>query len=65
LEEGRLTLHGWAYDIEKGAIDALDGGSNRFVSLAEHPETCATVPMSAHYALPHNHEPASTERNST
>jgi carbonic anhydrase len=44
LEEGRLTLHGWVYDIEKGMIDALDGVTNRFVSLAEYPEASATVP---------------------
>ena len=42
LEEGRLTLHGWVYDIETGSIDALDGETNRFVSLAEHPLTAAT-----------------------
>jgi carbonic anhydrase len=45
LEEGRLTLHGWVYDIGKGMIDALDGVTNRYVSLAEHPETSATVSM--------------------
>jgi len=44
LMEGRVTLHGWVYDIEKGTIDALDGATNRFVSLAEHPETSVTVP---------------------
>jgi len=42
--EGRVTLHGWVYDIEKGTIDALDGATNRFVSLTEHPETSVTVP---------------------
>ncbi|MBH9365575.1 carbonic anhydrase CynT [Pseudomonas aeruginosa] len=41
LEQGRLTLHGWVYDIERGRIDALDGASRRFVSLAEHPEVRA------------------------
>jgi carbonic anhydrase len=39
LEEGRLTLHGWVYDIEPGSID---GETNRFVSLTEHPLTAAT-----------------------
>jgi carbonic anhydrase len=29
------------YDIETGSIDALDADSRRFVSLAEHPVTCA------------------------
>jgi carbonic anhydrase len=43
LEEGRLTLHGWVYDIENGLIDALDGETNRFVSLSEFPDTRATV----------------------
>jgi len=37
LAQGRLTLHGWVYDIESGSIDALDAGTNRFVALAEHP----------------------------
>src|SRR6204780_3565513 len=35
LEQGRLALHGWVYDIESGAIDALDGTTNRFVPLVE------------------------------
>jgi len=42
LEEGRLTLHGWVYDIETGSIDALDSETNRFISLAEHALTAAT-----------------------
>ncbi|MEO6938185.1 MAG: carbonic anhydrase [Collimonas sp.] len=42
LEQGRLNLHGWVYDIETGSIVALDGASNTFVSLAEFPETVAT-----------------------
>lgn len=46
LEQGRLSLHGWVYDIETGSIDALDGGSRRFVSLAEHPHTRAVTPLS-------------------
>ncbi|WP_050478408.1 carbonic anhydrase [Herbaspirillum rhizosphaerae] len=37
LAQGRLTLHGWVYDIESGSIDALDAATNSFVSLAEHP----------------------------
>jgi len=40
-EKGQLKLHGWVYDIETGSIDALDGSSRRFVSLAEHPTTVA------------------------
>ena len=39
--QGRLNLHGWVYDIESGSVEALDGASNQFVSLADHPETCA------------------------
>jgi carbonic anhydrase len=42
LEQGRLSLHGWVYDIETGSIDALDGATRRFVSLADHPNVCAT-----------------------
>src|SRR5579859_8033464 len=50
LEEGRLALHGWVYDIESGCIDAYDGATGRFVSLADHPEvraTPATLPVAA------------------
>ena len=42
LERGQLALHGWVYDIESGAIDALDGTTNRFVPLVEHHHVCAT-----------------------
>jgi carbonic anhydrase len=35
LGQGRLTLHGWVYDIETGAIDALDQRSGGFVSLLD------------------------------
>ncbi len=42
LEQGRLNLHGWVYDIETGTIVALDGASHRFVSLADFPQTLAT-----------------------
>jgi len=37
LAQGRLTLHGWVYDIESGSINALDTPTNRFIPLAEHP----------------------------
>lgn len=42
LDQGRLTLHGWVYDIASGAIEALDGETRRFVPLATHPEVTAT-----------------------
>src|SRR3984957_3535830 len=42
IDQGHLALHGWVYDIESGSIDALDGATNRFVSLAEHPHACAS-----------------------
>ncbi|MEG0964611.1 MAG: carbonic anhydrase [Pseudomonas sp.] len=37
LEEGRVTLHGWVYDIESGRIDAFDGSAGTFVPLADNP----------------------------
>ncbi|MEB0045561.1 MULTISPECIES: carbonic anhydrase [unclassified Pseudomonas] len=40
-EKGLLNLHGWVYDIESGSIVALDADSRRFLSLSEHPTTCA------------------------
>ncbi|MFQ4147748.1 carbonic anhydrase [Arthrobacter sp. LAPM80] len=42
LDQGRLNLHGWVYDIETGSIDTLDGTTGRFVPLAENPQVCAT-----------------------
>lgn len=41
LDQGRLNLHGWVYDIETGSIVALDGERKGFVSLAEFPQTVA------------------------
>jgi len=50
LEEGRVTLHGWIYDIESGRIDAFDGRTGSFVSLAENPEVNAVSSQSRHVA---------------
>ncbi|MGN4155447.1 carbonic anhydrase [Burkholderia gladioli] len=41
LSQKRLNLHGWVYDIETGAIDALDGATQEFTSLAAHRSACA------------------------
>lgn len=46
LAQGRLRLHGWVYDIATGVIDALDGETRRFRSLADFPQTRA-VPGNA------------------
>lgn len=37
LDQNRLNLHGWVYDIETGSIDTLDGATGRFVPLAQNP----------------------------
>ena len=37
LEQGRMNLHGWVYDIEMGRIDALDGETRGFVPLSDSP----------------------------
>jgi len=34
LEEGRLTVHGWYYDILTGRIEEYDEGQKKFVGLA-------------------------------
>ncbi|SAK63198.1 carbonate dehydratase [Caballeronia glebae] len=41
LEQKKINLHGWVYDIAHGAIDALEGGSDKFVLLSNHPRACA------------------------
>ncbi|MBM3110349.1 carbonic anhydrase [Pseudomonas sp. P66] len=43
LEEKRVTLHGWVYDIESGCIQAFDSRTKKFVPLAENPIACATA----------------------
>lgn len=50
LEEGRVTLHGWIYDIESGRIDAFDGRTGSFVSLAENPDVQAVSSQARHVA---------------
>ncbi|MDH1100879.1 carbonic anhydrase [Pseudomonas mosselii] len=50
LEEGRVALHGWLYDIESGRIDAFDGRTGQFVSLADNPEVRAVSHASRHVA---------------
>ncbi|XAS66739.1 carbonic anhydrase [Micrococcaceae bacterium Sec5.7] len=42
LDQNRLNLHGWVYDIETGSIDTLDGATGLFVPLADNPQTSAT-----------------------
>ncbi|CAI0803447.1 Carbonic anhydrase 1 [Serratia quinivorans] len=46
LEQGRLKLHGWVYDIASGGIEALDGETRRFIPLATNPEVTATPAVS-------------------
>jgi carbonic anhydrase len=48
LSQGKLRLHGWVYDIETGQIDALDGATGRFVSLAQYPDACAVTSAGEH-----------------
>lgn len=49
LEQARMNLHGWVYDIEAGCIDALDGATLRFVPFADSP---TTVAIAALYSRP-------------
>ncbi|WP_158252907.1 hypothetical protein [Cryobacterium sp. Y62] len=46
LDQNRLNLHGWVYDIETGSIDTLDCGTGRFVPLADNPQYFATLAAS-------------------
>jgi carbonic anhydrase len=43
LDQNRLTLHGWIYDIETGTIDTLDGATGHFVPLANNPQTTSAT----------------------
>jgi carbonic anhydrase len=47
LEQGRMNLHGWVYDIEMGRINALDGETRRFVPLSDSPTTVAVAARKA------------------
>jgi carbonic anhydrase len=46
LEQGRLKLHGWVYDIASGCIEALDGETRSFIPLATNPNVTATPAVS-------------------
>lgn len=48
LDEGRVTLHGWVYDIGSGGIEAFNGRT--FVSLAENPDVHAVSQHRRHVA---------------
>ncbi|HEY2527183.1 MAG TPA: carbonic anhydrase [Xanthobacteraceae bacterium] len=41
LNQNRLRVHCWVYDIESGQIDALDGSNGEFVALSEHSDVTA------------------------
>ncbi|MBM7341357.1 carbonic anhydrase [Pantoea coffeiphila] len=40
LRDKAIRLHGWVYDIESGAIRALDKNTQDFVLLSENPGVC-------------------------
>jgi carbonic anhydrase len=46
LDQNRVTLHGWVYDIETGSIDTLNGGTGRFIPFADNPQYFATPALS-------------------
>ena len=41
LEEKRVVLHGWVYDIESGGIEAFDSSTGKFIPLAANPHVRA------------------------
>lgn len=41
LEEGRVALHGWVYDIESGRMDAFDINTGKFAPLVDNPSARA------------------------
>jgi carbonic anhydrase len=41
LNQNRLRVHCWIYDIESGQIDAFDGSRGDFVVLQEHSDVVA------------------------
>jgi carbonic anhydrase len=51
MNQGKLRLHGWVYDIESGQIEALDGATGNFVQLAQNPQANAFpngAPLGSH-----------------
>jgi carbonic anhydrase len=41
LEQGKLALHGWVYEIESGIVRAYDGARRRFVPIKELAQVAA------------------------
>jgi carbonic anhydrase len=41
LANKTLRLHGWIFDIESGAMLALDGPTGKFLPLADNPDIYA------------------------
>jgi carbonic anhydrase len=42
IAAGRLSVHGWVYDIASGSIVAFDGTSKSFLALDKHRDVHAT-----------------------
>ena len=34
LAEGKLSLHGWVFELEHGQLDAYDPGIDRFIAIS-------------------------------
>jgi carbonic anhydrase len=50
IAKGEVALHGWFFDIEAGAVLALDGATGRFEPIIEHqplPVALAAAPRRA------------------
>lgn len=43
LAQGRLTLHGWFFEIESGSILALDGDNGRFIRVEDNTQLPVAV----------------------
>jgi carbonic anhydrase len=46
MDQNRLNLHGWVYDIGTGSMDTLDDVTGHFVPLAGNSQHHATPAIS-------------------
>jgi carbonic anhydrase len=52
MSEGKLTVHGWTYDIGTGRVLTLDSATRRFIELADATEAPAAATWAHRHPMP-------------